>query len=278
MNRKTWLITGAARGLGAHIARAALAAGDNVVATARNVETARSAFSEHTERLLVFPLDVTSASGTQAAVDASIARFGTIDVLVNNAGYGHLGIFEESSADDLQRQFETNVFGLATMTRAVLPTLRRQRSGHIINIGSVGGLVGFDLCTLYGMSKFAVEGFSVNLARDVAPLGIHVTVVEPGHFRTDFLDDSSARFSGNPIDDYEEVRSKVESAYRSFNHQQLGDPAKLGTAVVQVAHAETPPLHLLLGSDAIETVRNDLKKRLVEIEAWERLSISTDHR
>ncbi|GAA5235150.1 SDR family NAD(P)-dependent oxidoreductase [Verticiella sediminum] len=277
MSSKTWLITGAARGLGAQITRAALAAGDNVVATARSVEAARGAFAAHTDRLLIQPLDVTDPAGPQAVVDAAIARFGAIDVLVNNAGYGQLGIFEESSDEDVKRQFDTNVFGLARMTRAVLPAMRSRRSGHIINISSIAGVVGFDLCTLYGMSKFAVEGFSVNLARDLGPLGIHVTVVEPGYFRTDFLDASSARFAGNPIDDYAEVRSRTEAAYREYNHQQPGDPAKLGPAIVQLASTKTPPLHLLLGSDAVEVVRKGMTERLAEIQAWESLSVSTDH-
>ncbi len=277
MTQRTWLITGAARGLGAQIAQAALAAGDNVVATARNVETARAAFTQHTDRLLIQPLDVTDPSGPQSVVTAAIQRFGAIDVLVNNAGYGHLGIFEESSEDDVKRQFDTNVFGLTRMTRAVLPTMRGQRSGHIINISSIGGVVGFDLCTLYGMSKFAVEGFSVNLARDLAPLGIHVTVVEPGYFRTDFLDASSVRFAGNPIGDYEDVRAKTEASYKGYSHQQPGDPAKLGPAIVQLADSKEPPLHLLLGSDAVEIVRKGLTERLAEIEAWEDFSNSTDH-
>lgn len=274
---KTWLITGAARGLGAQIARAALAAGDNVVATARNVEAAKGTFTEHTDRLLILALDVTNSAGAKAVAEASIERFGAIDVLVNNAGYGQLGVFEESSEEEVKRQFDTNVFGLTRMTRAVLPAMRRQRSGHIINIGSVCGLLGFDLCTIYGMSKFAVEGFSVNLARDLAPLGIHVTVVEPGYFRTDFLDASSARFAGNPIDDYEEVRGKTESMYKGYNHQQPGDPAKLGPAVVQLANSKTPPLHLLLGSDAVSVARQDLTERLSEIAAWESLSTSTNY-
>lgn len=277
MSNKTWVITGAARGLGAQIARAVLAAGDNVVATARNPETARNTFTEHTDRLLFQPLDVTDPAGPQQAIDAAIDRFGAIDVLVNNAGYGHLGIFEESSEEDVQRQLETNVFGLMRMTRAVLPTMRRRHSGHIINIGSVAGLSGFDLCTLYGTSKFAVEGFSVNLARDLAPLGIHVTVVEPGYFRTDFLDAGSVRFSGNPIDDYAEIRSKTEAMYKNYNHQQPGDPAKLGPAIVQLAQEKTPPLHLLLGSDAVNLMRNVLTTRLAEIDAWNSLSVSTDH-
>lgn len=277
MSNKTWLITGAARGLGAEITRAALATGDNVVATARNLEAARAAFTEHTERLLILQLDVTDPPGPQAVVDAAIGRFGTIDVLVNNAGYGHLGIFEESSEEDVKRQFDTNVFGMTRMTRTVLPVMRGQHSGHIINISSIGGVIGFDLCTLYGMSKFAVNGFSVNLAHDLAPLGIHVTVVEPGYFRTDFLDATSIRFADNRIGDYEDVRERVETAYKSYSHRQPGDPVKIGPAIVQLANAETPPLHLLLGSDAVEIARKGLTARLAEIDAWESLSTSTDY-
>ncbi|POP43657.1 short-chain dehydrogenase/reductase [Superficieibacter electus] len=274
---KTWLITGASRGLGLEMARAALAAGDNVVATARNVSSASRAFTQHTDRLLLTPLDVTDPAAPQAVVDAALARFGTIDVLVNNAGYGQLGLFEETPEDDIQRQLETNVNGLMRMTRAVLPALRRQRSGHIINISSIAGLVSFDFCTLYGTSKFAVEGFSVNLARDLAPFGIKVTVVEPGMFRTDFLDDRSVRFSGNPLEDYAQAREDAETLYKNFNHQQLGDPVKFGAAIVELANTAEPPLHLLLGSDALKMARDDLALRQAEIERWQHLSASTDH-
>jgi NAD(P)-dependent dehydrogenase (short-subunit alcohol dehydrogenase family) len=275
MSNKTWLITGAARGLGAQIALAALAAGDNVVATARHAEAARRTFHGHADRLLVQALDVTDPGGAEAVAEAAVERFGAIDVLVNNAGYGQLGIFEESSEEDLKRQFDTNVFGLARVTRAVLPAMRRRRSGHIINFSSIAGVLGVDLCTLYGMSKFAVEGFSVNLARDLAPLGIHVTVVEPGYFRTDFLDASSARFAGSPIDDYAAVRTRTVAAYKDYNHRQPGDPARLGAAIVRLANAKAPPLHLLLGSDAVGMVRQDLAARLSEIAAWESLSNSS---
>ncbi|MBU2884275.1 SDR family NAD(P)-dependent oxidoreductase [Gilvimarinus agarilyticus] len=277
MSSKTWLITGAARGLGAQVARAALASGDNVVATARNVDATRTAFNEHTERLLCLPLDVTNTTQADSVVEAAVERFGAIDVLVNNAGYGHLGIFEESSEEDIRRQFDTNVFGVIRLTRAVLPVMRCQRSGHIINISSIGGEIGFDLCTLYGMSKFAVNGFSINLANDLAPMGINVTVVEPGYFRTDFLDNKSIRFCDNPIDDYEEVRSRVEATYKSYSHHQPGDPVKIGPAIVKLANADTPPLHLLLGSDALEMARNGLTARLAEIDVWQNLSASTDY-
>jgi NAD(P)-dependent dehydrogenase (short-subunit alcohol dehydrogenase family) len=274
---KTWFITGAARGLGAEIARSALGSGDNVVATARDIDSARKALGEQTERLFLQPLDVTASDTIKSAVAAAVERFGSIDVLVNNAGYGQLGIFEESSEEDVRRQFDTNVLGLMEVTRAVLPTVRRQRSGHIINIASIAGLLAFDLCTLYGVSKFAVEGFSINLARDLAPLGIHVTVVEPGYFRTDFLDPSSARFAGNRIEDYSEAREKAEAAFKAYNHRQPGDPSKFGPAILNLVNAEKPPIHLLLGSDALALVRKELADRSAEIDAWESLSKSTDH-
>lgn len=274
---KTWFITGAARGLGAEVARSALANGDNVVAAARDMESARKTLGTQTDRLLLQPLDVTASDTIKSAVSAAIERFGAIDVLVNNAGYGQLGVFEESSDEDVKRQFDTNVLGLMEVTRAVLPTMRRQRSGHIINIASIAGLLAFDLCTLYSVSKFAVEGFSINLARDVASLGIHVTVVEPGYFRTDFLDPSSARFSGNRIEDYSEAREKTEAAFKAYNHRQPGDPSKFGLAILNLANAEKPPVHLLLGSDALSLVRKELADRSAEIDAWASLSASTDH-
>jgi NAD(P)-dependent dehydrogenase (short-subunit alcohol dehydrogenase family) len=274
---KTWLITGAARGLGNQIARAALAAGDNVVATARDEDSIHKSLGHLGERVLAASLDVTDAAAPQRVVEAALARFGRIDVLVNNAGYGHLGIFEESSEEDVRRQFETNVFGLMRMTRAVLPAMRRQRTGRIINLSSIGGIVPFELCTLYGTSKFAVEGFSVNLARDVAPFGIHVTVVEPGFFRTDFLDPSSARFSANYIADYDATRAAHEAAYKAHNHQQLGDPEKLGQAIVQLSNEANPPAHLPLGSDAIDYVSKELRAHLDEVERWKGLSETTDH-
>lgn len=277
MTHKTWLITGAGRGLGARLAQTVLAAGDNVVVTARDSEAARAAFTAHTDRLLLQTLDITDATGPQRVVNAAVERFGGLDVLVNNAGYGHLGLFEEATEEDIQRQLETNVSGMMRMTRAVLPTLRRQRAGHIINIGSIAGLAAFDFCTLYGTSKFAVEGFSINLSRDLAPFGVHVTVVEPGYFRTDFLDASSVRYSANPIADYDDVREQTEAVYQGYNHKQPGSPAKFGPAILRLANEKTPPLHLLLGSDALAVTRKALTERLAEIDAWESLSLTTDH-
>ena len=273
---KVWFITGASRGLGAEAARAAMAVGDRVAATGRNPAAIHRTLGAHDD-LLPLGLDVTDPASIAAAVNAAAAQFGRIDVLVNNAGYGHLGAFEESTPAEVRQQFDTNVFGLMEVTRAVLPVMRRQRSGHVINISSIGGVIGFASCTLYGSSKFAVEGFSENLQYDVAPFGIHVTVVEPGFFRTDFLDQSSVRYTTNPVTDYAEESASMRSAYADHNHQQLGDPAKLGPALVQLVRNEHPPLHLLLGSDAVKFAEDALARRQAEIGAWRQLSVSTDH-
>jgi NAD(P)-dependent dehydrogenase (short-subunit alcohol dehydrogenase family) len=274
--KKTWFVTGSARGLGAEIAKAALVAGHNVVATGRG--DLQQTFADFGDRVLTQALDVTDPDGPSKAVAAALDRFGRIDVLVNNAGYGQLGIFEESTEDEIGRQFNVNVFGLMRVTRAVLPTMRSQRAGHVINFSSIGGVVPFPLCSLYCASKFAVEGFSASLALDLEPFGINVTVVEPGFFRTDFLDQTSARFSGNRIADYDQVRAKTETQYQEQNHKQLGDPAKLGTAIVRLANEAAPPRHLLLGSDAIGYAREEYLSRISDIDAWERLSMTTDNR
>lgn len=273
---KVWFITGASRGLGAEIAKAAMAAGDRIAATGRDPAAVQRTLGGHGD-VLPLGLDVTDPASIAAAVDAASAHFGRIDVLVNNAGYGHLGIFEESTPEKVRAQFDTNVFGLMEVTRAVLPVMRHQRGGHILNISSIGGVTGFASCTLYGSSKFAVEGFSENLQYDVAAFGIHVTVVEPGFFRTDFLDQSSVRYTSKPVEYYVAGTKATRAAYDDHNHQQLGDPTKLGPALVQLVRAENPPLHLLLGSDAVKFAEEALARRQAEIATWHTLSASTDH-
>src|SRR4030095_2055085 len=198
---KVWFITGASRGIGAEIAKAALASGDRVVATGRNRAQIEKAFAGH-ERLLAVELDVTDAAQAHRAVDAALAKFGRIDVLVNNAGYGQLGAFEENEAGDIEQQYATNVFGLFHVTRAVLPVMRRQRGGHVFNLSSMAGVLGFASASIYCSTKFAVEGFSESLAMEVAQFGIKITIVEPGFFRTDFLDTSSIRYGGKVVDEY----------------------------------------------------------------------------
>ncbi|MEN5364663.1 oxidoreductase [Brevundimonas intermedia] len=274
--QKTWFVTGAARGLGAGIARAALDAGDRVVVAGRNRDALIKAFGPDSDTVLSVALDVTDAAAIAAAVEAAMARFGRIDVLVNNAGYGHLGIFEETTAQDARSQFDTNVFGLFEMTRAVLPVMRAQRSGHVFNVSSVGGMVGGASGGIYCASKFAIEGFSESIAQEVGPFGVHVTIVEPGFFRTDFLDATSVVYAANPIADYAEASAALRGFYEARSHNQAGDPAKLGQALVSLSNAENPPVRWAAGTDAIGMIEGKIAGLTTELEAWRDLSVSTD--
>ena len=273
---KIWFVTGAARGLGAEIAKAALAAGDQVVATGRNRDALVAAFGPDSDNLLSLALDVTREADALAAVEATLARFGRIDVLVNNAGYGNLGLFEETTDAEARAQYDTNVFGLYNVTRAVLPAMRRQRSGRIFNVSSVGGLVGGEGGSLYCATKFAVEGFSESLAREVAPFGIHVTIVEPGFFRTDFLDQTSVQYGSVHIDDYAEISAQMKAFWDGRNHTQAGDPAKLGRVLVDLAERADPPLRFAAGSDAIAMIGGKIDSLRAELDAWADLSVTTD--
>jgi short-subunit dehydrogenase len=273
---RTWFVTGASRGLGADIVRAVLAAGDRVVATARNRQALVDTLGPDADNLLSLALDVTRPDQVQAAVDAALARFGRIDVLVNNAGYGHLSVFEESTAADAQAQYDTNVFGLMHVTRAVLPAMRAQRSGRIFNISSVGGIVGGESGALYCASKFAVEGFSESLAGEVRRFGIHVTVVEPGFFRTDFLEPTSVRHASHAIADYAQVAADLKAFYDARSRNQAGDPLRLGQALVTLANAERPPVRWCAGTDALGMVQAKIDSLQGELDAWRDLSASTD--
>ena len=273
---KVWFITGATRGLGLDIARAALAAGDRVVATGRQQSALDSAFAGQGENILTAIVDVTREDQIGAAVAAAIERFGRIDVLVNNAGYGNLGLFEETTDADARAQYDTNVFGLYNVTRAVLPVMRAQRGGRIFNVSSVGGMVGGEAGTLYCAAKFVVEGFSESLAGEVAPFGIHVTIVEPGFFRTDFLDAQSVRFGSLRVDDYAEMAAGLEAFWSQRNHDQAGDPAKLGAVLVQLAGEPRPPLRFAAGSDAVAMIADKIGRLQAELDAWRHLSITTD--
>ncbi|WP_176511208.1 oxidoreductase [Pseudomonas faucium] len=273
---KVWFVTGATRGLGAAIAKAALEAGDKVVVSGRRIEPLQNAFADYGERVLAVALDVTDESQALSAVEAAVARFGRIDILVNNAGYGQLAPFEDNLASEADKQFATNVFGVFNVCRAVLPVMRRQRSGHVFNVSSMGGVVGMGGAALYCASKFAVEGFSESLAQEVAQFDIKVTLVEPGVFRTDFLDPSSAVFGTRGLEDYATFTAKVRSASAAYNHQQTGSPAKLGEALVHLANSEHPPLRYLAGSDAYQQVSDKLNKMLAQIELWRHLSFSAD--
>ncbi|HEY0651152.1 oxidoreductase [Phenylobacterium sp.] len=273
---KIWFITGATRGIGAAIAKAALAAGDCVVATGRRHEALERAFGPDSERVLTLALDVTHDAQVGAAVNAAVAMFGRIDVLVNNAGYGNLGFFEETTDAEARAQYDTNLFGLMNVTRAVLPFMRQRRSGRIFNISSVGGLVGGPAGTLYCATKFAVEGFSESLAAEVAPFGIHVTVVEPGFFRTDFLDETSVQYGSRRVDDYAEASAQLRAFWDSRNHSQAGDPAKLGLALVELADHDRPPLRFAAGSDAVAMIDDKIDRLRAELHAWRKLSETTD--
>jgi NAD(P)-dependent dehydrogenase (short-subunit alcohol dehydrogenase family) len=272
---RVWFITGASRGFGALIAEAALKVGDAVVATARDPNTVTARLGAH-ERLLATRLDVTSEAEAHEAAGQAVKKFGHIDILVNNAGYGLLGAIEEASAAETTKLFGTNVFGLLGVTRAVLPHMRRQRLGHVINISSVGGYAGFPGWGVYGATKFAVEGISEALAGEVAPLGIKVTVVEPGFFRTDFLDESSLVRTAQHIDDYRESVGNTRAHAADVNHGQRGDPRKLASAFIALVNAKNPPLRLPLGSDTVERI--EAKNAFVarELAEWRTLATSTD--
>jgi NAD(P)-dependent dehydrogenase (short-subunit alcohol dehydrogenase family) len=272
---KTWFITGASRGFGARVARLALDQGDNVVATARRAEAVVAALGEH-PRLLAQPLDVTDERQAREAAAAAVARFGRIDVLLNNAGFGLLGAVEEASAEDVERLYRTNVFGLLGVTRAVLPKMRAQRSGRILNISSIGGYRSGPGFGVYCSTKFAVEGLSEALHQELAPLGIHVTVVEPGYFRTDFLDASSLSVSPLRIDDYTPTVGKVRNAASGLNHEQPGDPDKLAKVLVAFADAPNPPVRLPLGSDTVAAIEAKHAADAAILAEWRAVSVSTD--
>nr|WP_316638953.1 oxidoreductase [uncultured Roseateles sp.] len=274
--QKTWFITGASRGLGAEIARAAIRAGDRVVATGRSRTDVNDSLGPDGDQLLAVELDVNNEAQAQAAVDAAVLRFGTIDVLVNNAGYGHLGLFEETSPQEVQAQFGTNLFGVFSVTRVVLPIMRAARKGRIFNISSLAGLRGASFGSLYCSSKFALEGFSESLAQEIAPFGIRVVLVEPGPFRTDFLSAESIRFAANALPDYDESRAVLRASFERRNGNQPGDPTKLAEALVVLANDPEPPMRFVAGSIALDAINAKLADMQSELARWQALSVGTD--
>jgi NAD(P)-dependent dehydrogenase (short-subunit alcohol dehydrogenase family) len=274
--QKTWFVTGASRGFGVEIAKAALGSGDRVVATARKRPALVDELGPDSDQLMSVELDVTNAAQAQTAVDAAIKRFGGIDVLVNNAGYGHMGFFEEMTSEDVRQQFATNLFGVFNVTWAALPGMRAARKGRIFNISSLGGLIGLPFGSLYCSSKFALEGFSESLAGEISPFGLSVTIVEPGPFRTDFLTPESARFPAKPVADYDDKRSQTRTGFEERNGFQPGDPAKLAEAIVRLADEPKPPLRFLAGSIAVNATEEKLKVMRAEFEKWKELSLNTD--
>ncbi|MBD9388885.1 SDR family NAD(P)-dependent oxidoreductase [Agrobacterium sp. AGB01] len=272
---KIWFITGASRGFGALITAQALAKGDAVVATARNSKAITERFGEH-PNLLPVTLDVTSQEQATAAAKTAIERFGRIDVLLNNAGFGLMGAVEEATPAETEAVYRTNVFGLLNVTRAVLPHMRQVRSGRILNISSIGGYRGAAGFGVYSSSKFAVEGLSEALHDELAPLGIHVTVVEPGYFRTDFLDASSLTSSGDIIADYEATAGKVRALAANLSHNQPGDPNKLARVLIAFVDEPRPPVRLPLGSDTVAAIEEKHQKDAAILKEWRAIAVSTD--
>ncbi|QFY60447.1 SDR family NAD(P)-dependent oxidoreductase [Rhizobium grahamii] len=272
---KTWFITGASRGFGARIAQLALERGDNVVATARSAGSVTEKLGER-RNLLAAALDVTNEEQARDAARQAVERFGAIDVLLNNAGFGLIGAVEEASAEEVERLYRTNVFGLLTVTRAVLPQMRSQRFGRILNVSSIGGYRAGAGFGVYCSTKFAVEGLSEALHAELEPLGIHVTVIEPGYFRTDFLDPSSLSSSGNRISDYDGTAGAVREHASSLNHNQPGDPEKFARQIVAFADVAQPPVRMPFGSDTVAAIE---AKHLSDgdiIKRWREVSVSTD--
>jgi NAD(P)-dependent dehydrogenase (short-subunit alcohol dehydrogenase family) len=269
---KVWFVTGASSGIGAGVARAALAAGHRVVATGRDVGKLRDALAGVAgDDPLLQRLDITDEAAVQPVVDAALARFGRLDVLVNSAGYSLLGNFEEMTVEQIERQFATNFYGVVHLMRAVLPVMRRQRAGHVINVSSVAGVVGLPHCAAYGATKFAVEGLSLSVAQEVEPFGIKVTVVEPGFYRTGLLDPRAVEWSSGHIPDYGPA-GNVAAAWEPYHGRQPNDPAALGETLVQIVALDSPPSVFAAGSDALEAITPAVEARLHELRAHDALS------
>ncbi|MEB0228472.1 SDR family NAD(P)-dependent oxidoreductase [Pseudomonas sp. 10S4] len=275
-NERVWLVTGSASGLGAGIAKAALNNGDSVIATDLDLARLEQTYGSYDGQVLVAVLDIRDVAQAESVVEAALKRFGRIDVLVNNAGYGQFGPFEEVEPQAIERQFATNVFGTFNVTRAVLPVMRKQRWGHVINMSSNGGFKGVSGASMYSASKFAIEGFSESLAQEIANFGIKLTLVEPGAFRTDFLDSRMLKIGTRALDDYSEFRTRALEVFEARNHQQVGDPDKLGLAVVKLVEQKEPPLRFVAGADAVQVVEDKLAFVAAELSRWRALSTSTD--
>jgi NAD(P)-dependent dehydrogenase (short-subunit alcohol dehydrogenase family) len=265
--QKVWFITGCSTGFGRYLAVEALAKGYNVVVAARNTNDVADIVADYPQTSLVVKLDVTVADQIKEAVAATIAKFGQIDVLVNNAGIGYFGAIEESEEAEVRRMFEINVFGLAHMTQAVLPFMRKQRSGHILNIASIGGLRSFPGVGFYNATKYAVDGLSESLSKEVAPLGIKVTIVAPSGFRTDWAG-RSANDSKIVIEDYATTAGKNAGDIRGYSGNQAGDPVRAAKAMIQVVETENPPLRLLLGVAALKGARIKLDELKHDFDTW----------
>jgi NAD(P)-dependent dehydrogenase (short-subunit alcohol dehydrogenase family) len=275
-NKKVWFITGAGRGLGLDIAKSALAAGHAVVATGRDPSKVAAAIGAHDD-LLAAKLDVTRPEDAQAAVEQALAKFGRIDVLVNNAGNFFAGFFEELSPEQVRQQIDALLFGPMNVTRAVLPVMRKQRSGLLLSISSTAGISGGMFCTAYAAAKFGVEGWMESLAPEIAPFGIRTMLVEPGFFRTDLLTTGSTTYAEASIDDYAERTRETVAAWNSMNGKQSGDPAKLAAALVQLTELAEPPARFAAGADAVQAFEAKANALLAQANAHRDLSSSLAH-
>lgn len=274
-DKKVWFITGAGRGLGLEITKAALAYGHKVVATGRNPEKVSKALGHH-QNLIVVKLDITRPEEASAAVNTAIKEFGAVDVLVNNAGNFVAGYFEELQTEQIRQQLETLLFGPMNVTRAVLPVMRQQKNGLIIIISSTAGIMGGAFCSAYAAGKFAVEGWVESLSQEIQPFGIRSMLVEPGYFRTELLSSDSTEFAAGSIGDYSAETLKFRSAFNNKNGQQEGDPVKLAEAIVNLSGLESPPLRFAAGKDAVDVFENKARALLSQVDAYRQLSTSLD--
>jgi NAD(P)-dependent dehydrogenase (short-subunit alcohol dehydrogenase family) len=272
---KVWFITGCSTGFGRELAKEVLASGYRAAVAARNIDDVKDITDAYPDTAIPVKLDVTKADDISAAVTQITAKFGQIDVLVNNAGIGYFGAIEESEEDEVRRMFEINFFGLANVTKAVLPLLRKQRSGHILNVASIGGLVGFPAVGFYNATKFAVDGYSESLSKELAPLGIKVTVIAPSGFRTDWAG-RSANNSKIVIDDYKETAEVNKNSIRGYSGNQPGDPVRAAKAMIKAVESENPPLRLLLGEAALKGARNKIELLKKDFDTWAEVTVGAD--
>jgi NAD(P)-dependent dehydrogenase (short-subunit alcohol dehydrogenase family) len=273
--KKVWLITGCSTGFGRHLATAVLKKGYRAIVTARNVADVSDIVTDYPDTAITCELDVTKASDIASVVKAAIDKFGQVDVLVNNAGIGYFGAIEESEEEEVRRMFDINVFGLANMTNAVLPVMRKQRSGHILNVASIGGLRSFPGVGFYNATKYAVDGLSEALSKETAPLGIKVTIIAPSGFRTDWAG-RSANDTKVQIEDYASTAGKNSETIREYSGNQPGDPERAAEAMIAVVESENPPLRLLLGAAALKGARAKLEELKADFDAWEETTVGAD--
>ena len=273
---KVWFITGCSTGFGRNLAMEALQQGNQVAVTSRNTDDVKDIVVQYPDAAIAIKLDVTDAEQVIAAVKQAQERFGRIDVLVNNAGIGYFGAIEESEEPEIRRMFEINFFGLASVTNAVLPIMRAQRSGHIVNISSIGGLVAFPGVGFYNATKFAVTGYSEALAKETAALGIKVTVVAPSGFRTDWAG-RSANNTKNIIEDYAATAHANQNTIRGYSGNQPGDPVRAAKAIIKAVESDNPPVRLLLGVGALKGIRNKINELQLDVDTWEDTTVWADH-